>query len=281
MAMIHTRRAGVSLTEWLVAVGAVAVVAAVLFPAICRQASYQQGGMCVSNEHKLATAMLQYAHDHDDNWPCSNTFVKGQQNQPAGWAGQIYPYVKSASVFQCPDDLTLPDRTGLRPKLPLSYALNRFLTLDACVQPSGSIKRSDDVTPANTVMFMEIQQARADLTNPAETDSPVTGGTYVIFNQGKSAAGTFPGRSWRDGATIAHGTGSNFAAADGHVVWLLPSKISGGYSNADRSDAPQSGVGSYDCASDPAGGGYQCPAGTASLDNGGGKGSAVLTFSTK
>jgi len=178
-----------------------------------------------------------------------------------GWAGQIYPYVKSLGVFDCPDDPTNPTTYTLNgntyTKVPISYAYNldppnSYSMLwysggynDGIYAKSGTLSGLN--SPPRTVLFAECQGAVSDPTNGYESDSPTTSGDYLMPettaspNMIKLATGYMGGRgdymSSQQGNTTTgnylaptgiHTGGSNFCMCDGHVKWLTGGVISSG-----------------------------------------------------
>src|SRR6185437_15264731 len=75
-----------------------------------------------------------------------------------GWAGQIYPYVKSTGVYKCPDDST--PASGL--SLPVSYSDNWV---------TAQYTSSQLAEPAITIQLSEVQGAQVVITDPQETGS--------------------------------------------------------------------------------------------------------------
>lgn len=64
-----SRSDGFSLTEILVVIGIVAVLAAMLFPAIGRMQMWTRNLQCCDNLRKMAISLHLYARDHDGNLP--------------------------------------------------------------------------------------------------------------------------------------------------------------------------------------------------------------------
>lgn len=62
-------RAAFTLIELLVVIGLVALLAAMLLPAISKAKMRTQGMACLNNNRQLATAWLLYADDHNDRLP--------------------------------------------------------------------------------------------------------------------------------------------------------------------------------------------------------------------
>ena len=203
-------------------------------------------------------AFVQYTQDNDETYPCD--LNPGQGN---GWAGQIYPYVKSAGVYTCPDDPTLPGTEAAGPDTILSYALNHDFYIgdemhDAGVTPSATnvgISLSTLNAPAVTVELFEVEGIKDDngqygilfeTTTPHpntnllfENHSPSgtagcdNGGQLRAFgNAGQYATGIVSQATslkFIAGNTGVHTDASNYLAADGHVKWVRGTQVSGGY----------------------------------------------------
>ncbi|MBV9848709.1 MAG: type II secretion system protein, partial [Armatimonadetes bacterium] len=79
---------------------------------------------CMNNEMQIGLAFIQYVQDNDERMP------PGTQPTPGlGWAGQVYPYIKSVQVFHCPEDVTKSDTAtvsvvsyGYNSNIPLWFA---------------------------------------------------------------------------------------------------------------------------------------------------------------
>ncbi len=277
---------GFTLIELLVVIAIIAILAAILFPVFAKAREKARQITCVSNEKQIGLAVLQYVQDNDETYPAGD-------NGPywnTGWIGAIYPYAKSAGVFKCPDDPTA-DGTGGVPFPAVSYSENLNFMGGAdnqthTVPPVVTLAQLN--APASTVFVFETQGGGAHVTNPQEQDSGAgNGATNCGHPTGTSlsgsgilyATGLYPGMSATgtcgagtlnqilisaDGGAV-HTQGSNYLAADGHAKSLKPGRVSPGKTPGDPAAAQDSGG--------------QVAAGTTSMDNGGGPGSATLTFS--
>ena len=97
---MKTKKSGFTLTELLVVVGIVAMIAAVLFPvfsSVRRQARMTE---CASNLHQIGLALHQYANDSDGNYPPDDPLLS--HNPHLVWT-LLTPYTHNADVFHCPD----------------------------------------------------------------------------------------------------------------------------------------------------------------------------------
>src|SRR5471032_1752630 len=108
-----TRRKGFTLIELLVVIAIIAILAAILFPVFARARENARRASCQSNLKQIGLGMLQYAQDYDERIPFG-VFAGYGNSLPdgIGWAGPLYPYLKSAQIFVCPSDSTQPANTA-------------------------------------------------------------------------------------------------------------------------------------------------------------------------
>ncbi len=193
-------RAGVTVVQVVVVLAIIAFVAAVLFPMFQKVHDYPHHGSCASNMKQLGLAMIQYEQDADGEFPPGTT--------PAGngWAGQTYPFVKATGVYHCPNDLQ---------DVPyVSYTENRNL-----------VGRSlNDLTNLfGTVALYEATTLNCD---PATAETVSATGLSAPQDSKRHDSSSFP-------------YGLNFLAADGHVKFLTPEKVSGGPQAVSAKTLPQ------------------------------------------
>jgi prepilin-type N-terminal cleavage/methylation domain-containing protein/prepilin-type processing-associated H-X9-DG protein len=239
---MKTTSRGFTLIELLVVIAIIAILAAILFPVFAKAREKARQISCTSNEKQLGLAFLQYSEDNDEHLPCGINH-RVQTPEGAGWAGAIYPYVKSTGVYKCPDDSTGVSGTNY----PVSYAYNgQKIARDNTGDPVGiAAAISQFNAPAVTVLAFEAQGIQANITLGDEgyhADNNVqlspTSDGVEIYN-GKSGSvktvfgdlgPTLTGRNWNitSASTAIHTEGSNFLLADGHVKWLRQSAVSTG-----------------------------------------------------
>ncbi len=243
--------------ELLVVIAIIAILAAILFPVFAKAREKARQITCASNERQIGLAFLQYVQDNDEIFPA------GPAAGPAtgtGWAGRVFPYVKSRGLYQCPDDptaaTTATDANGVVHTMsPVSYAMN--VNLDGAVGTGALASLS---APASTVLLVEVQGSVAAVADP-NSDPLINGGTTlgsvdanggdsagvgyidhttqsVAYATGPSATAGMgqPARSNTGGIRghfggPRHTSGSEFLFADGHVKYLLPSAVSPGHNN--------------------------------------------------
>src|SRR5689334_10508239 len=121
------RDAGFTLTELLVVIAVIAVLAAILFPVFARARSRARQTTCLSNMRQIGTAMQLYLQEYDDVlmpvwtegappfWPPTES-VSSSQLVSVPWTGLLQPYLTSQAVLYCPAfDEGLLEETAARP----------------------------------------------------------------------------------------------------------------------------------------------------------------------
>jgi len=246
-------RKGFTLIELLVVIAIIAILAAILFPVFAKVREKARQTSCLSNEKQLGLAFVQYAQDNNETMPADNEIY----GDDIGWAGEIYPYVKSTQVYKCPDDPNAA--TGHNE---ISYGMNKSL-MEPCslygqpAMPGATL--AGQAAPASTVLLFEVQgDSDTIVTNPAEGASPSgvgindlgdntyglgagnCGGTKPMSYSGNTvyATGNIGGYNLTNIASGAvHTNGANYLAADGHAKFAIGSNVSSGYPAASPTNA--------------------------------------------
>lgn len=271
MCQSRATRQGFTLIELLVVIAIIAIIAAIIFPVFASAREKARQTTCASNEKQLGFAFIQYSQDYDETYPAGASSACGAGTSCGlGWAGKLYPYVKSTGVYTCPNDTTQSTPT----KTVVSYAYNDDIAItwpgfsDNNFQlVNGSVAKF--TSPASTVLLYEWVGPQVAVSTPNETASEATNGA----NEASGAGGSFTtgqmgsdysylsscgGLTWYQGPR--HTNNSNFLMSDGHVKWLPANDVSTGYPANTPTSAENLGSGT--CAWDrysAAGTGYGSP----------------------
>jgi len=210
-----------------------------------------------------------------------------------GWSCETYPYVKSTGIYTCPDDPQI--NTHVSPSSGLynvSYAVNEQIydtnptyggnygvggsgLASSLAAPSVSVMLAEYTQPGNwgsllgagtgALMYVAGNNTRTDMA----TRGTLEGGDKFMTGWPTGVSASFWGVNWFDyqsaggsngalgsGQLGVHSNGSNYLMADGHVKWLLATKVSFGLDQ-----------GSANAVANPTG--VLLASGTAALSNGG------------
>ena len=131
--LMSLRQAGFTLIELLVVIAIIAILAAMLLPALSKAKQKSQTIACLNHLKQLTTASIMYAGDYRDLWPLNNPGddTVNLANPPANYVPRVWaegregsnlmdeqtaqgmvservslvaPYVKEKAVFRCPAD---------------------------------------------------------------------------------------------------------------------------------------------------------------------------------
>jgi prepilin-type N-terminal cleavage/methylation domain-containing protein len=111
----NSRRA-FTLIELLVVIAIIAILAALLLPALSSAKQKAWTTSCNSNLHQVGLGMRMFADDHREFYPESGDNIywgnidsapPGGSGKP-GWTEQIFSYVGNTNVFNCPGNVQLP-----------------------------------------------------------------------------------------------------------------------------------------------------------------------------
>jgi len=96
-ARLRKVQAGFTLIELLVVIAIIAILAALLLPALSRAKGSAQRVACVNNLRQLRLALGLYANDHEGQLPPRAFFTNR-------WPAQLQPHYTDVSLLRCPAD---------------------------------------------------------------------------------------------------------------------------------------------------------------------------------
>jgi prepilin-type N-terminal cleavage/methylation domain-containing protein/prepilin-type processing-associated H-X9-DG protein len=140
------KRQAFTLIELLVVIAIIAVLAALLLPALARAKQKGRQAACVNNSRQQALAIFMYADDCGDVLP--PTAYNNASGDEVDWPSLLDPYLKNSKIHFCPSDLVSTNN---------SYGLNELGFVDLTDPGVTTPNRLAGFhTPTATVMLGDV-----------------------------------------------------------------------------------------------------------------------------
>ena len=204
-------RFGFTLIELLVVIAIIAILAAMLLPALSRAKQRAWTASCNSNLHQIGLSMKMYSDDNAELYPESGGNIYWDATDPVthkqSWMQQIVRYAINTNVFNCPGNVQLP--------APLQGPFNYFNGCNAAYIEAGnqfdSVKASAIRFPSAFVLGGDTAGVKDGpiLFDPLDADKD----DYTQNCVGGAADDSMT-EYWQ-----IHSKGQNVMFADGHSQW--------------------------------------------------------------
>ncbi|MHC4556135.1 MAG: type II secretion system protein [Planctomycetota bacterium] len=206
---------GFTLIELLVVIAIIAILMAILMPALNRVREQGKRAVCLNNVKQLALAWVMYADENDDKlvngaigYSNSNQTWGDHRNELA-WVdeyhntdqdvqirgirnGALWPYLKDEGTYICPTG-----RRGQALTYAIMFSMNAVEHTWVQGVPGAHVKKRSEIynpAPAYRLVFID--------------EGYMTPDAYAVY---------YHQETWFDSPPVRHGDGTTLSFADGHA----------------------------------------------------------------
>jgi prepilin-type N-terminal cleavage/methylation domain-containing protein/prepilin-type processing-associated H-X9-DG protein len=214
----NKRKDAFTLIELLVVIAIIAILAAMLLPALSAAKQKAWTTSCNSNLHQIGLGMTMFAGENNEFYPESGSYIKWGQIDPIGppagsskpsWMEQIFPNVGNTNVYRCPGNVQLA--------IDLQGPFNYFNGVRAAYIAAGdqftAVKSTSILFPSSYVLSGDTAGIESDSGSLTFYQDDADKDDYVQNCVG-GAADPDNTEAWQ-----IHSKGQNIMFTDGHVKW--------------------------------------------------------------
>jgi prepilin-type N-terminal cleavage/methylation domain-containing protein/prepilin-type processing-associated H-X9-DG protein len=249
----RVRRSGFTLIELLVVIAIIAILSAILLPALSQARARSQGIFCLNNTRQLTLAWMLYADDHSNLLPYNLGLNGSSYRTNLNWVNNVMtwdlssdntnletitgaslgPYVGGVtSVFRCPADRALSAAqidAGWDRRI-RSYSMNamvgnagKYTTTGVNLNNPGYkqfFKSTQIEHPSEIFIFLD--------EHPDSIDDGYFLNKHALAANGANGANAIAYAEWTDLPASYHGRATAFSFADGHATlhrWINANTI--------------------------------------------------------
>ncbi len=201
----ETRSPAFTLIELLVVIAIIAILAAMLLPAVARAKEFGRRAACMNNIRQLNLSLTMYSQENEDALPT-------RASSTHWWPTLLYDGYQNLRLLVCPSDVPNPPSNGsgrsAPDDAPRSYIMNGWNDYFGSMRPTNRITENDIHEPTDTITFGEKE--------------PSSGHFWMDFleGQGNDITELDQSRHAANGKPNSGGGGSMYAFADGSTRFL-------------------------------------------------------------